>query len=362
MQGCASTGREKLVDRIDSTPSGRISSRGRDRATLNDVAAHARVSKSTVSLVIRGSTLVADSTRAQVLQSIREIGYVYNRGAATLRSPRTNVVALVVPQIDNPFFGEVTAGADDALDRAGFVSFLANTAETPARQDRFLDRMREHDIDGVIICPARGTSPELIRRLRNWGVPCVQAMRHVLAKEADFVAPDFRLAMELAIDHLVALGHRRIAFIGGAFPVSVTKERYAGFRLALRRHGLDERLIFPCPSNFGGGKASIRRVFDEPSPSTAAVCFNDIVAMGVTVGLAAMGRQAGTDFAVMGFDDIAEAALWSPSLTTIAIDPRKIGEEAAHLLIRRIEDPTGRPERVIFAPRLVVRESCGRGR
>jgi len=323
----------------------------------------AGVSKSTVSLVIRGSSLVAETTRAQVLQAMRDIGYVYNRGAATLRSPRTNVVALVVPQIDNPFFGEVTAGADDALDRAGFVSFLANTAETPARQDRFLERMREHNVDGVIICPARGTSPELIRRLRAWGVPCVQAMRHVLAKESDFVAPDFRLAMELAIDHLAALGHRRVAFIGGAFPVSVTKERYAGFRLALRRHGLDEGLIFPCPSNFGGGKTTVPRVLDQASPPTAAVCFNDIVAMGVTAGLATMGRQAGGDFAVMGFDDIAEAALWSPPLTTIAIAPRRIGEEAAHLLIRRIADPAGRPERVIFAPRLVVRESCGeRGR
>lgn len=327
--------------------------------TLRDVAAHVGVSKSTVSLVIRGSSLVAEATRSQVLRAIQETGYVYNRGAATMRSTRTNAVALIVPQIDNPFFGEVTAGADDALDRAGFVSFLANTAETPARQDRFLDRMREHNVDGVIICPARGTSPELIRRLRTWSIPCVQAMRHVLAKEADFVAPDFRLAMELAVDHLVALGHRRIAFVGGAFPVSVTKERYAGYRLAMRRHGLDGNLIFPCPSNFGGGKAAICRVFEEPSPPTAAVCFNDIVAMGVTVGLSAMGRKAGTDFAVVGFDDIAEAAMWSPALTTIAITPRKLGEEAAHLLIRRIGDPAGRPERVVFAPRLVVRESCG---
>lgn len=347
------------MERINSVPSGQVASLRRERATLRDVAAHAGVSKSTVSLVIRESALVADVTRAQVLRAIQEIGYVYNRGAATMRSQRTNVVALVIPQIDNPFFGEVTAGADDALDRAGFVSFLANTAETPDRQDRFLDRMREHNIDGVIICPARGTSPDLIRRLRDWGVPCVQAMRHVLAKEADFVAPDFRLAMELAVDHLVVLGHRRVAFIGGAFPVSVTKERYAGFRLALRRHGLDETLIFPCPSNFGGGKAAICRVFDGPSPPTAAVCFNDIVAMGVTVGLAALGRKVGADFAVVGFDDIAEAALWSPPLTTIAITPRKIGEEAAHLLIRRIADPSGHPERVIFAPRLVVRESCG---
>jgi len=326
---------------------------------LRDVAARAGVSKSTVSLVVRSSPLVAETTRAAVTQAIRDVGYVYNRGAATMRSPRTDMVALVVPQIDNLFFGELTAGADEALDRAGFVSFLANTAENPRRQERFLDRMREHNVDGVIICPATGTSADLIRRLRNWGVPCVQAMRHVLAKEADFVAPDFRLGMALAIDHLVDLGHRRIAFVGGAYPVSVTKERYAGFRLALRRHGLDERLIFPCPSNFRGGATTIHRVFEVADPPTAAICFNDIVAMGVTVGLSEIGRRAGVDFAVVGFDDIAEAGLWSPPLTTIASNPRRIGEEAVNLLIRRISDPSGRPERIIFPPRLIVRESCG---
>lgn len=116
------------MERIKSISTGRIASRRSGRATLRDVAARAGVSKSTVSLVIRGSSLVAEATRAEVLEAIQETGYVYNRGAATMRSPQTNVVALIVPQIDNLFFGEVTAGADNALDRAGFVSFLANTA------------------------------------------------------------------------------------------------------------------------------------------------------------------------------------------------------------------------------------------
>lgn len=328
---------------------------------MKDVATHAGVSKSTVSLVLRGSSLVAESTKSKVLGAIDEIGYVYNRGAATMRSAQTNMVALLVPQIDNPFFGEMTAGADDALDQAGFVSFLANTSERPNRQDRFLDRMREHRIDGVIICPARGTKPDLIRRMHEWGIPCVQAMRHVDSKGADFVAPDFSLGSAMAVDHLAGLGHRRIAFIGGAFPVSVTKERQSGFRVAMRRQGLDDDLIFPCSSNFRGGLTVVREVLELSNPPTAAVCFNDIVAMGFTSGLGAQGVRAGVDFAVTGYDDVAEAALWSPSLTTIAVEPRKIGEEAARQLIRRISDPRGKPEIVVFPPHLIVRESCGHG-
>lgn len=331
----------------------------KERATLRDVAAQAGVSKSTVSLVLRGSALVAEATRDRVHEAMQEIGYVYNRGAATMRAARTDMVALVVPQIDNPFFGELTAGADEALDRSGFVSFLANTSEMPARQERFLDRMREHSVDGVIICPATGTSPELIRRLNAWGIPCVQAMRHVFVKGSDYVAPDFRLGMTMAIDHLVGLGHTRIAFIGGAFPVSVTKERHAGFRHALRRHRLAEDVIYPCSSNFRGGASAIQRLFDDGENVTAAICFNDIVAMGVEAALTEKGIRVGRDFAVVGWDDIAEAGAASPALTTVATNPRQIGEEAASLLIRRISDPRGGPERVILPPRLIIRASCG---
>ncbi len=338
---------------------GKLQRRG--TATLREVAAHAGVSKSTVSLVVRNSPLVAAATRARVAAAMREVGYVYNRGAATMRSSRTDMVALVVPQIDNPFFGELTAGAGDALDRAGFVSFLANTAENPDRQERFLERMREHSVDGIVMVLAAGTPPELVRRLRTWAVPCVQVMRHVLVKETDYVAPDYRLATDMMIGHLVGLGHRRIAFIGGAVPVSVTRERKRAFGAVMRHHGLDDSLVFPCQSNFGAGAAAIREVFAAAEPPTAAMCYNDIVAMGVTAGLSEMGMRAGADFAVVGFDDIAEAAAWSPPLTTVATDPRRIGEEAAKLLIRRIADPYGSSERVVLPPRLVLRQSCGQG-
>ncbi|MBL6946440.1 MAG: LacI family DNA-binding transcriptional regulator [Rhodospirillales bacterium] len=329
------------------------------RATLRDVAAHAGVSKSTVSLVLRGSTLVADTTRARVHASIDEIGYVYNRGAATMRSMSTQTVGLIVPQIDNPFFGEFTVGVDDALDRAGFIAFLANTSENAGRQDRFLNRMREHGVDGVIVCPSAGSTSELVRRIQSWRMPCVQALRHVLVKRTDYVAPDYRFGSELATEHLVLLGHTRIAFIGGAFEMSVTRERRRGFTSVMRRHGLDEKAIFPCSSNFRGGAGAAREAFGSADRPTGAVCYNDIVAMGVTAGLRDMGLRPGHDVALTGFDDIAEASVWAPAMTTIAVNPRQIGEEAANLLMRRIADPNGTTERVTLPPRLIIRESSG---
>ena len=129
------------------------------RPTVKDIARHAGVSPATVSLVLCDSPLVADATRAGVRSSIDFLGYVYHRAAANLRTRLTHTVGLVICEITNPFYAELAAGIDDALDHAGWVAFVANTAESPARQSRFIARMREHRVDGILLTPAKGTSP-----------------------------------------------------------------------------------------------------------------------------------------------------------------------------------------------------------
>src|SRR5579863_4651125 len=151
----------------------------RKRMTLNDIAKHAGVSPATVSLVLRNNPLAAKPTRERVQSSIDSLGYVYDRAAANLRARHTHTVGLVVCEITNPFYAELTAGIDDVLDRAGWVGFLANTAESPARQDRFIERMREQRVDGLLLSPAEGTDPEIIERLRNFGMPLVQVLRRL---------------------------------------------------------------------------------------------------------------------------------------------------------------------------------------
>jgi LacI family transcriptional regulator len=331
------------------------------RLTLTEVAVRAGVSRSTASLVLRGSPLVAAETRDRVREAVDALGYVYNRGAATLRASRTKTIGLLVTDLSNPFFAEMAIGVDRVMEAEGYVSFLVSTGESLERQERFLRRMREQGVDGVVLCPATGTTPALLRMLRDWSLPCVQALRHVTLpgdEEGDYAGADYRFGIEQAVEHLVRLGHRRIAFIGGNLLHSATRERWAGFRAAMRRHGLEEERILRTPLTRQAGAEAIAALLDSPEPPSAAICFNDIVAFGVMLGLERRGLRAGRDLAVIGVDDLPDAALTEPPLTTVGTLPRVVGEESARLLLRRIADPTRRCERVILPARLVLRASC----
>jgi LacI family transcriptional regulator len=330
------------------------------RVTISDIAVSADVSRATVSLVLRNSSLVAQATRARVQSSLDSLGYVYDRAAANLRTRYTYTVGLVVCEITNPFYAELTAGIDDALDRAGWVGFLANTAESPARQDRFIERMREHRVDGLLLCPAEGTDAELIERLHRFGLPVVQILRRLGRGANDHVGADFGLGMTLAAEHFIRLGHRRIAFVGGGRRASPAKDRARAYRETLTRYGLPIGPIVNCLPTREEGQRAVERLMrgarDDP---TAIICHNDLCAIGVLVGLSDRGLVAGKDCAVIGFDNIPEAAHARPALTTIDIGARQIGEEAAGLLLRRVKAPTGAPESIILPPRLIVRSSCG---
>ena len=328
--------------------------------TLKEIARHAGVSPATVSLVLRSSPLVAKTTQVRVQLAMDELGYVYHRAAANLRAGSTETIGLLVSEITNPFYAELTAGIDAALDRAGWVAFLANAGESPARQDRFIERMREQRVDGLLLCPAEGTLPDAIQRLRQVGLPCVQMLRHVDGGMRDYVSPDYQLGMTLAVDHLVGLGHRRIAYVGGGRRTSAAQERAAGYREALARHGLPIGPVVDClPTREAGAHAVAMLLRGIPSDPTAVLCYNDICAFGVMLGLTDKGIAPGRDCAVVGFDDVVESAYCRPALTTLAARPREIGEAAATLLLHRIKAPEARAERIILPPRLIVRDSCG---
>jgi LacI family transcriptional regulator len=330
------------------------------RVTLNDVAKSAGVSRATVSLVLRNNPLVARATAERVQSSIVSLGYVYDRAAANLRARYTHAVGLVICEITNPVYADLTAGIDEVLDYAGWVAFLSNTAESPARQDRFIERMREQRVDGLLLCPAEGTKAEIIDRLQGYGLPMVQVLRRLGQREADHVGADFRLGMTLAIEHFIRLGHRRIAFVGGGRQASPALDRAQAYRETLIRYGLPIGPIVSCiPSREEGERAvgsMLRGRSDDP---TAIVCHNDLCAIGVLVGLSDRGMVGGKDCCVVGFDNIPEAAHSRPALTTVDIGARQIGVEAARLLLRRIKTPAGAPESIILPPRLVIRASCG---
>jgi LacI family transcriptional regulator len=332
----------------------------RARSTVKDIARHAGVSPATVSLVLRNSPLVAKTTRTRIEASIAALGYVYDRAAANLRGRLTHSIGLIVCEITNPFYSVLTAGIDDALDRLGWVAFLANTAESPLRQDRFIERMREHRVDGLLLSPAEGTDPAIIERLQRYGLPFVQILRRIGRQNVDHVGADFGLGMTLAAEHLIRLGHKRIAFVGPGRHVSPAHDRMLAYRQTLQRYGLPKGPVVSClPTREGGTQAVAELMLGKPGDPTAILCFNDVCALGVMLGLADRGLEVGRDVAVIGFDNIDEAAYSRPGLTTIDISAREIGEAAARLLVRRIAQPRGEPESVILPPRLIVRQSCG---
>ena len=331
------------------------------RVTLRDVARHASVSRATASLVLRGSPLVAAPTRERVLGVMNDLGYVYHRGAASLRTQRSRTVGLIVPDVANPFFAELTLGVETELDAANHLVLLGNTAEAIDKQQRLLAAAREYNADGILCCPAVGTAPETIDGLRRQRLPVVLFVRYLPGLQVDYVGADNVLGAELGTAHLIALGHRRIAFVGGAETSSARADRLCGYRTALARHDLplDDALCVTSAPTRDGGYSAIRALLARRDPPSAALCYNDVVAFGVVLGARAAGLTVGRDLAVVGFDDIAEAALWRPALTTLASAPRHLGAVAARLLLDRIADPNGVPRRVILTPTLVVRESCG---
>jgi len=328
------------------------------RVTLLDIAADAGVSRATASLVIRNVSSVAEGTRRRVLKSIKRLGYVYHSGAANLRTQRSNAVGLIVSDITNPFFAEASVAIEERLAASNYVTLLGNTSEDRAKEDRVLKTMREFPAQGILICPAlerdgSGGASALAGRL-----PIVAFARR--APGLDYAGVDDAQGAQLAVEHLYKLHYRRIAFIGGSASSPASQERIEGYRKALTRSSLefDPLLVIPSNPTRRGGYDSVRRLLQIEDRPTAALCFNDVVALGVIEALQLAGLKVGSGFGVIGFNNIPDAAYSLPGLTTVDTSPRQLGEAAAELLLKRIEQPDSPTRTVILQPRLIVRESC----
>jgi LacI family transcriptional regulator len=214
-------------------------------------------------------------------------------------------------------------------------------------------------VAGLIVSPARGTPDDALDGLVAAGVPVVLAMRRLKGRRIPVVGPDNCLGARLAVERLLELGHRRIAFLGGYADSAVRAERLEGFRAALAGAGLDsDAAVATSPTREGGAQA-LETALAQRNPPTGAVCFNDIVAFGVCLGLRRRGIQPGHGFAVIGFDDVQEAVHADPPLTTIAVDVMGLGERAAQTVLRMIETGRNTAEDHVGAVHLAVRESCG---
>jgi len=328
--------------------------------TVNDIARACDVSRATVSLVLRGSPLVNVGTRARVEAELKRQRYVYNRAAANLRRRTSSSVALVINDLSNPFFAEFAAGVDEALGAEGYVTLLGSTGENPARQQAVLDSLLEHGPAGIILSPAAQSDGVAVRRAIG-NTPVLLFNRALAGGDWDFLALENERGARLATEHLLALGHRRIAFFGGQGDSSSCRQRRRGYEAAMSAAGIAPEAAWhvECAPTRVDAAHATPALFEHEPPPTAAVCYNDNVALGLMLGLQARGTRPGVDFALTGFDDIPEAALSTPPLTTLSVDPRARGRQAAELLLQRVRSPEAAPCNVVAPVTLVVRGSSG---
>lgn len=303
------------------------------RPTIIDVAKAAGVSKSTVSLVLQNSSAVSAKTREDVRRAMADLGYVYNRAAANLRSAQVGLVGLVINDLKNPFFTEFATAVQMAISDAGYATVVANTDEDPALQARTIAAMIEHGVSGLIISPAYGDEDATFGQLERAGVPAMQVLRKV-SQRTDlfpFASPDYAAGGRLAAAHLLATGARRVAFVGGVEGRSVTAERLSGYLQVLAESGVEPLVMHGRPTRAFGRECADR--FIDGLDCDAAVCFNDLVALGVISGFASRGRVVGRDFRLVGFDDIEESAQSFPPLSSVQCGIARFGQQMAATLM-----------------------------
>lgn len=328
-------------------------------ATILDVASAAGVSKSTVSLVLNGSPLIKEETAAKVREVAAQIGYVYNRHAAEMRSQSSKVIGVVINDLMNPFFAEVLVGIERKLVQAGYITLMAHTSESLDLQTKLMRSMREQNAAGMILCPALGTKPALVKEIKAWGIPLVVMVRSLGKGAYDYAGSDNMLGTYIATKHLLEKGHRHIGFLGGQSG-AVFNDRLAGYRDALKKHRVREHPQLLCPAlpTRQGGYEAVQRLLQVEPRATAAVCYNDITALGALAALGERNIAVGRDFAIIGFDGLLDTAHSNPPLSTVNIRPGALGEAAASLMLERLSSPDSAARRYIAKPELVLRASA----
>lgn len=330
------------------------------RVTLKDIAQACGLSRAAVSLVVQDSPRVSEQTKTRVRQVMAEMGYVYDRGAANLRTRRSMTVGLIVTNVRNPYFAELTMAIEQGLHDAGYTLLQGYSYDERDRQDRLISAMLEHRTDGVILLPAADSPAESLRVLSSpQGTPTVLIARQVKGFNADYTGVDNIKAGELLGDHIRTLGARSVAFVGGPASSTARDDRYRGVARALKRGriALTPRDQHTSPSTALDGERITHELLGGGNQPDVIVAYSDAVATGVLHALRDSGLSAGTDVGVAGFDDVADARYQSPPLTSVATFPSQTGAHAARLLLARIDDPLRACESTIITPRLNIRES-----
>jgi LacI family transcriptional regulator len=329
--------------------------------SVREVAARAGVSLGTVSNALNRRDLVAPATLARVERAMAELGYVLNGSARQLRAGASRVLGVMVLDVGNPFWGEVVRGVEAVASEAGYTIMVCSSEESPAKEERNLRALLEHRVDGLLLAPV-ADEEEALREFRRLDIRVV--MLDHLSKDPTIasVAVDDVHGGEIATEHLLARGHRRIALVNGDRSIAWCADRRAGAHRAVAARGLDpEAVVHDVPVTALNAREGERigegLVAGSPAP-TAVLCANDLLALGVLRALTRRGVRVPGDVALVGYDDVDFAAVLSPPLTTVRQEPYRLGREGVEMLLAE-PPPAGAPApRTVFRPELVVRDSA----
>jgi DNA-binding LacI/PurR family transcriptional regulator len=324
------------------------------KPTIRNVAERAGVSKSLVSLVMRGSPHVSERRRQAVLQAARELGYRPNAVARSLVEGRTRLIGAIVADLHNPFFAEFLDGLQEALHTQGLRMLVGSGRWDPLFEAEAVEAFLEMRVDGLVLL---SVVPELLKEAAA-SVPVVVVGERDVSG-VDIVVDDDELGASLAVDHLVELGHRRIAHIEGARSTTA-RYRRAGYEKAMRRHGLADQIVVESGdfTEEGGYRVAQALLSRDPRP-TAIFAPNDLVATGVLSAADELELPVPDQISIVGYDNTHLAAIRHISLTSVDQPRRNMGRVAAEMLTARIEDPTRVARQNLVVPHLVVRSTTG---
>ena len=326
--------------------------------TIREVARQAGVSYATVSHVINETRFVSESTRARVLAAMEALNYQTNTLARSLRKGRTNTLGLILPDSANPYFAEIGRSIEDAAYRLGYSVILCNTERDTAREEHYVDVLSKKQVDGMIFVAA-GDQADSLHSLLRREMPVILVDRDLPNIEVDAVLTDNELGGYLAARHLIELGHRKIACIGGPSSITPSADRITGYCKALEEAGVpcDESLVVSGDYHPDSGYHLTRELLRLNSPPSAIFVLNDLMAMGALHAAAELDCRVPQDLAVVGYDNIELARFTNPPLSTVAQEKTELGTRAIQILIERTEDKSLPTRRLVLPPRLIVRGS-----
>jgi len=335
------------------------------KVSIVDVAKLAGVSVSTVSLVLRQKGKISTQTIEKVQAAITELGYVHNVAAANLRASTSNLIGLIVRDFSDTFNLRVITSIVQALEQQGYMVFLAHPQDDEARLEQCLLSFTRQGVAGVIYLTSSTTRQTLPGAVRHCTLPLVTVSQAMIEGQYDLVMRDNRQAAAQATRYLIERGHRNIAYIGGEENGLIRDQRLAGYRMALQHYGLvyKEEFTPACREETDAARLATRRLLESNNKITALLCHSSHAIIGCLNGIHQVGRTVGKDVfltqqvSLLGFEDMLQINLSSPSFTYVSSASDETGRQAAALILRKIGQNTLPPQRIVVSGELVLRES-----